>query len=131
MALRWISLGDLMLCEDAKEALLNNDTGAFYEQLHDAGWDINEPIEFEDVYCRSLLNSQVITLGRVVGEERTDDFWMSSPWCTFENRLEQAMLRDSLLGYEMKEMCRYYNFTGEIIRHLEDAWGSRNDQEDN
>lgn len=118
MEIRYISLYDLLSFDESKEIVKNNDFSGFYKLLHDVGFDINSEIEFQDVYCRSMIDHRIICLGRWVGFERSDREWLESEYCTLNNRIMIAGRKDLHLMLEMERMMRTANFTGMIIDHM-------------
>ena len=122
MATRWVSLYDLLHIPKAKEAALSEDYAALYDLFHELGIDINQEIEWQDVNCRSMIDNS-ICFGRWVGEERTDQEWLDSRECTFENRKEQAGKKDIHLRIIMERMSEYPNFTRMAMKHMEEHWG--------
>ena len=120
--IRWISLYDLLSFPESSDIVHNSDFIAFYQLMHDIGFDINEEIEYQDLYVRALVDNS-IQLGRFVGIERKDDEWRDGGYCTFENRLEIAGKKDLSLQRELMKMSIESNFTGQLQQYLEDYWG--------
>ena len=129
MAVRWISGFDLLSFKEAKDIVTSEDYTKFYDLMYDIGFDINKDFEFEEKYCRSMLDHKVICLGRWVGVERIDKEWVGSPYCTLENRIEMAGTRDGSLMLEMSAMCNVPNFTGMLVKSLEDEFGKETEYE--
>ena len=117
--IRWISYYDLLSFPKSREAILNDDYGAFLDVMYEIGFDIDSPIVPQDVYVRSLLDRS-IQYGRFIGKERSCPEWLESPYCTLDNRIYLAYEKDNSLGIELEYMSRNYNFTGELCKYLED-----------
>lgn len=119
--IRYISAFDLLSVEEAKEIVANDDYTKFYDLLFDIGFDINREIEFQEVYCRSLINHNIICLGRWIGFERVDKEWINSEYCTFENKL--LYREDKSMVMELAKMSNVPNFTGMLVEHIEENIG--------
>lgn len=121
MTIRYISVFDLLSVKEAKEIVANDDYTRFYDLLFDIGFDINREIEFQEVYCRSFINHNIICLGRWIGFERVDEEWINSEYCTFENKL--LCREDKSMVMELAKMSNVPNFTGMLIEHIEENIG--------
>jgi len=123
--MRWVSLQDLVEIPEIKEVIMNDDLGAFYDILYTAGFDINQGIEYDPSYCRSLKDHRVIHFGRFIAEERVDDEWAESGMMTEETRKRIIGKKDVSLLREIEMLGRESNFTGEIVAHLSNYWGDQ------
>lgn len=121
MEIRYISLYDLLSFKESYDLIMSDNMTEFYDLLWELGFNTNDELEFQEVYCRSRIDHRIICLGRWVGFERTDEEWLNSKYCTMENRVLCAMHRDTELGFDMDRMMRTANFTGRIIEHMEDS----------
>jgi hypothetical protein len=112
-----ISFYTLMQYPPFKEAVEKEDTETFNKIIHASGIDTDLP--FEIVVCTHRPNAEkpfTWNGPRVEGIERTDEVWMKSSNCSFENKVEQS--DDKSLRVELKVMSREGNFTGNIIDHM-------------
>ena len=78
MAVRWVSVFDLLQFERSREAILNDDFTEFYNILHEIGIDIDKEIDVQYVTHRPLSTKTPFTGLRWVGEERRDKEWTVS-----------------------------------------------------
>lgn len=120
---RWLSLFDILSIEEMKEIIVNEDYWSFYEALNQAGFDINKDIDFESCYHRRVTG-EVVYGPRLIGEERLDPEWIGSGHASEEAWKASIGKRDVSLLRELEEMSKESNFTGELIAHLENYWGS-------
>lgn len=120
MAVRSISLFDACAVKGAREAILQDDLGTFYDMLYHVGFDIDREIEFQDVFCRSMLHPRFITKGRWVSFERRDEDWLNNSLCTLENRLTVVAGKDPSLAKDLEEMSTLPNFMGATLNAMGD-----------
>jgi hypothetical protein len=119
---RWLSVFDILSIPEMKVVVYNEDYWTFYQALHEAGFDINQDIEFEPCYHRRV-GGEVVYGPRVIGYERRDDGWMCSGYATEEAWKINIGKRDVSLLRELEGMSRESNFTGELCEHLTNYWG--------
>ena len=122
--MRCISLVDILLVPEAREIVLNDDLGKFYDLLYDIGFDINEEINIESCLHRLMSSNEVVFAPRVVGLERSDDDWRNSGYMTDETRKRIAGRKDVSLLRELEALSKESNFTGALCESLEAYWGS-------
>ena len=96
---------------------------AFYEFLHTIGININEEIEIESCYHRTLVDNVVVYCPRILGYERTDDEYLKSGYASEEAWKISVGKRDVTLLRELEEMSKRSNFTLQIVEHIENYWG--------
>jgi hypothetical protein len=129
MSIRWISAFDLMSNDEAQSLVKDENSLGFYSLLFDIGFDITRDIEWQDVYCRSVVDHNIICYGRWVGFERLDKEWMNSPYCSFENRILSNSKKDRWLVEQLYVMSEESNFTGKLVRQLEETFGRSTEYE--
>lgn len=118
MAVRWVSVFDLLQFERSREAILNDDFTEFYNILYEIGIDIDKEIDVQYVTHRPLSTKTPFTGLRWVGEERRDKEWLESEWCTRENKLELLGAKDVSFLKEIIEMSKLPQFTQRAMDHL-------------
>ena len=119
----WVSMHDILDNPTLREVVLSNDEGTFYKALDEAGFDINDDIEWQACYHRRL-NKEVVYGVRIFGREKTTEEWLSSGNASLEARKVAAGRKDVSLLREMEAMSKQPNFTGQLVEHLENYWGA-------
>lgn len=117
---------DILSIPAMREVVLNEDYWKFYQALYEAGFDINQDIEFESCYHRRVCG-EVVYCPRVIGFERNDPEWMCSGYATIEAWKIGIGKRDVSLLRQIEDMSRESNFTGELCEYLESYWGEGSD----
>lgn len=118
MAQRSISLEDIKTVPEAFAMVVDKRVDDFYITLFDIGFDTEKDIVLEKCVHRPLVHNNEVETYRWVGTERRDAAWMTSEWCTMENRLEVAGMKDPGFQRELIRMSRLPNFTQMIIDHV-------------
>lgn len=126
MAFKWVSVWDICRVPEAKDILLSDDLTAIYDMLYNIGFDINFQIDVESCYHRTIYK-EIVYAPRFVGFPRLDEEWMNSGYATHEEWKMSLGRKDVSLLREIEDMSRESNFTGELIAHLENYWGTGSD----
>lgn len=129
MAIRWISLVDLMHFPKTRDLVKQGDKEKLYSLLYELGFDVNGFGVSEQVcWHRPLVNMSegnnepVYTL-RYLSEERNDIEWLKSGNASREKIRESQFLNDPELIRDLEAMEQQPNFTKQLIDYLEDHWG--------
>ena len=117
---RSISFYDLLLFDQSKQIVMEGKDVELLKLLHDIGFDITKELNYELCYHRPMSTNQVFYGDRIVGAERIDLEWLESEYCTMENRLEIAGMRDLELQRDMIEMMQVGNWTAAFIEYIKD-----------
>lgn len=118
---RVVSLFDLIQIEKSREAFINNDMTLWYEILHELGFDINRDILEQKCLHRPLSTNEPFFGIRWIGTERKDEEWLSSPYCTRENKLEVIGIKDLEFQKDLLDMSRYPQWTQRAMEHMKDV----------
>lgn len=112
---RSISLIDLLSVRESKQVLLDGDGEGFKEMMHNIGFDVRKEVEWQLCLHRpmSYLSTDKAPVygARWVGEERQDPEWVSSEYCSFENKMEIIFKKDRGFHQQLQEMSTLPNFT--------------------
>lgn len=115
---RCISVIDLLRHKRSRKAIYESDFMEFYNILHEIGFDINKSIEEQNVWHRALHCNKPVLGVRWIGVERTDEEWMSSEYCTRENKMKELGKKDPSLVRELEKMSEIPKFTDRFMEFL-------------
>lgn len=118
---RAVSVVDLLSFPESKAILQNNNKGEFVALLYTIGFDIKQPIDYQICNHRALIDGQIYYTGRWVGQERGDDEWLKSVYCTLENRIEKVGVKDLAFQEELNKMSAMPNYTAMTIEKIRAA----------
>lgn len=119
----WFSLWDFLSVLEIRKWVERDDLASFYEFLYRLGYNLDEDIEFEASYHRTLDNT-IVFCPRVIGRERTDEEYLESGLASDEAWKISVGKYDPTLLREIEEMSKTKCFTQALTEHLEDYWGS-------
>ena len=122
---RAVSVIDLLSFPESKAILQNDNKGEFVVLLHTIGFDIKQPIDYQVCHHRALIDGQVYYTGRWVGSERGDDEWLSSEYCTLENRIEKVGIKDLSFQEDLVRMSSLPNYTAMTIDKMKFSQNER------
>lgn len=127
MGIRWVSLYDIMFFPSTRDLVDENNVDKFLEFLYSIGFDVDfdtgkvKGLEYQENYCRSLIDPKIICHGRWVGYERTDEEWLGSKMCSLEHRIDCISLEDFWLAQDMRMLSEESNFSGAAMEWGEDV----------
>jgi hypothetical protein len=110
-----LSISDLLLIDNFKEAFGKDDKQSIEKILFENGMDITEPYSLEFSKHRNLRGN-IVSCQRYVGEERQDQKWLKSGAASWEAIVESC---DLDLRIALKTMSQQSNNTGKICAELE------------
>lgn len=131
MAVRAISIVDLLSFEESREIVRRGDEDALRELLYNIGFDVEYGWDYQICLHTPHIHKgsgkgPVYTM-RIVGEERYDEEWLNSEHCSREQRMAHLWLKDRGLVEELERLSHTPNWTGMLIEHLEEYWGTAKD----
>jgi len=112
-----LSLSDLLMVTNFKEAFGKNDKKAINQFLYENGLDTAETID--EVTCRHRnLQGNIVECLRYEGIERRDPQWLRSEGCSWENKVESSPLE---VRIKLKQMGRTFSdvFNDYADKHAE------------
>lgn len=112
-----ISESDLMRFPSTRKILESGDEYDIKIMFYALGMDMDLPIEVYQCNHRNL-EGDVVFGNRYSGSERRDHFWMTSGYCSEENRRDVSTGNDLGFKMELNEMSRFPCFTQLFIDHL-------------
>lgn len=118
----WVSMHDILSIPQLREAVVIDDMGLLYEALYEAGFDINDEVDWQVCYHRRL-NKEIVYGVRLFSRERTDKEWLASGNASLEARKVAVGRTDPSFLRELDNMSRESNFMGQLVDHLESYWG--------
>lgn len=110
-----LSISDLLLVDNFKEAFGKEDKQAIEQILFDNGMDVTEPYSLEFSKHRNLRGN-IVSCQRYVGEERQDRVWLKSGAASWEAIVESC---DLDLRIALKTMSQQYSNTAHIVGEIE------------
>lgn len=120
---KWMAVWDMLTIPEVKDILLSDDMAEIYKLLHDVGFNIDREISVDSCYHR-LVNKQIVFGPRFVGSERFDKEWLESGYASEDVWKKEIGKRDVSLLKEIEILGKTSNFTGQIMDHLSNYWGS-------
>ena len=115
---RAISVIDLLSFPESRDIVQSGNKAEFVVLLHNVGFDIKQPIDYQICLHRALIDNEIYYSGRWVGSERGDNEWLRSEYCTLENRIEKVGTKDLALQDELNKMSSMPNYTAMTIEKM-------------
>lgn len=122
----WLSFWDILSIPELREMVDTDDYGSFYSFLYAMGFDLDRELEYDSCYHRTLTK-EIVYAPRVLARERTDKEWLEGGYASDEAWKISVGRKDVSLLAELEEMSKQSSTTGEVIKYLEDYWGSGSD----
>lgn len=115
---RAVSIFDLLHWESTKQIVHSGNELAFKALMFNLGFDITQEIVEEECYHRPLHTNKTMFGIRWVGRERTDEKWLSSKECTYDNKLERIGLVDVELQKDLLKMSTVPSIMEKMIAQM-------------
>lgn len=137
MAVRYLSLLDLLEFKESKDIVLSGDVNKLTKLLYDCGFDVyGFGIAYQICEHRPLSwskngNNNTAYTMRFLSMERCDIEWQQSGYMSEEKKHEILYLKDPELQRDLEMMSRRANPTLAIIQSMEENWGWLRDEEQN
>lgn len=112
---RAISVIDLLSFDESKQIIERGNKAEFVVLLHNIGFDIKQPIDYQICFHRAMIDNEIYYSGRWVGSERGDSEWINGEHCTLENKIEKVGTKDLALQDELIKMSSLPNYTAMTI----------------
>lgn len=116
---RVLSFYDVEQFPEAVEILINGEEKEVLNFFFSLGFDINRDIEQQYVNHRPMTTKEVWLTYRWIGDERKDEEWINSGYCTKENKLEITGMKDPHLLRDLVQMSRRPNFISMIMEYMQ------------
>ena len=120
---RAVSVFDLLNHPESKAVVASGDKEQLEQLLFSIGFDISKEIEEEMCWHRPLYTNETMYGTRWIGSERTDQEWLKSEFCTFDNRLERVGLKDVGLQRDLLKMCSVPSIMEKMIASMNEIYG--------
>jgi hypothetical protein len=115
---RAISVIDLLSFPESRDIVQSGNKAEFVVLLHNIGFDIKQPIDYQICFHRAMIDNDVYYSGRWVGSERGDNEWLKSEYCTLENKIEKVGTKDLALQEELTRISSLPNYTAMTIEKM-------------